>query len=270
MALRKLFFNPFILSVLSSILLRLSFPKFNLWLLAWVALIPLFIVLCGQKSLKAFFISFLCGFIFNVSLVFWLINVTVPGMLIVAAYLALYIALFGAAYSYTRDRMSFWQRLFFTPSLWVLLEFARGMFLTGFPWALLGYSQSYNIAAIQAADIFGAYGVSFMVVFVNVFLFEALTGIWQKKPLRSFKLFIPLLIIFVWFAYGAFRIQQNSQRSYPLKVAVVQGNIPQEIKWVESFRPNIFKKYKLLTEIANLKAEPDLIIWPETSFPDYL
>ncbi|MEK7849214.1 MAG: apolipoprotein N-acyltransferase [Candidatus Omnitrophota bacterium] len=270
MAFRKLFFNPYILSVLSSILLRLSFPKFPLWLLAWVAFIPLFFALRGQKSSKAFLLSFLCGFLFNVSLVFWLINVTVPGMFIVAAYLALYIALFGAAYSYTRDRMSFWQRLFFAPSLWVLLEFARGMFLTGFPWGLLGYSQSYNIAAIQAADIFGAYGVSFIVVFVNVFLFEASIGFWQKKPLRSCKIFIPILIVFVWFAYGAYRIYQNPQRSYSLKVAVVQGNIPQEIKWVESFRPNIFKKYKLLTEIAHLKAEPDLVVWPETSFPYYL
>ncbi|OIO36883.1 MAG: apolipoprotein N-acyltransferase [Candidatus Omnitrophica bacterium CG1_02_44_16] len=266
----KILKNYYILAIVSAMLLRSSFPKFSLWQLAWVAFIPLFFALRSQKTSKAFLLSFLCGFLFNVFLVFWLINVTVPGMLIVAAYLALYIALFGAAYSYAAERMSFWQRLFFAPALWVLLEFARGMFLTGFPWSLLGYSQSYNIAAIQAADIFGAYGISFIVVFVNVFLFEVLIGFWQKKALRSFKLIVPLLIIFVWFAYGAYRVQQDPQRSCPLKVAVVQGNIPQEIKWVESFRPNIFKKYKLLTEIVHLKAEPDLIVWPETSFPDHL
>ena len=270
MAFRKLFVNPYILSALSGILLRLSFPKFSLWIVAWFAFIPLFFAVGGKNISKAFLLSFLCGFLFNVSLVFWLINVTVPGMFIVAAYLALYIAFFGAAYSYASNRMGFWQRLFFAPCLWVLLEFARGMFLTGFPWALLGYSQSYNILAIQAADIFGAYGVSFIVVFVNVLLFEVLTGKGQKKPLRSFKLFIPLLIVFVWLAYGAYRVQQDPQRSNPLKVALVQGNIPQEIKWVESFRPNIFKKYKLLTEIVNLKTEPDLVVWPETSFPEYL
>lgn len=55
-----------------------------------------------------------------------------------------------------------------------------------------------------------------------------------------------------------------------MKVSVVQGNIAQEIKWVEALRGDIFEKYRLLSQIASLRRSPEMIIWPETAFPDYL
>ena len=268
--LRSIIKNSFFLAAASAVLLRLSFPKFDLWILAWFAFVPLFFALRKHGGLKVFAISFFSGFLFFVLTVFWLIHVTVPGMFILSFYLGLYWAAFGLIYGSLKTRLNFWQRIFFAPCLWVSLEFARSHFLTGFPWALLAYSQTFNLAAIQAADIFGAYGVSFIVVFVNIALFEIIRDYPTKAPFKVPRLLIPLLILLAWLAYGSYRINEDPQRSCPFKIAIVQGNIPQEIKWVSSFQDRIFKKYQLLTDIIRLKNNPDLIIWPETAFPDYL
>lgn len=262
--------NPFLLAVVSAILLRLSYPKFNIWILAWFAFVPLFFAIERQKPVKVFLTSLFSGTLFFILMIFWLIHVTVPGMIILSIYLGLYVAFFSLGYALLKERIAFWQRLVLMPSLWVLLEFFRGNLLTGFPWALLAYSQTSNLINIQAADLFGAYGVSFIVIFVNVLIFEFIAAFREKPAFNLRRFYIPLLVLLCWWTYGYIRINEAQKKSCPFKVAMVQGNISQEIKWVYSFHEKIFKKYQLLTEIVHLKNEPDLVIWPETSFPDYL
>lgn len=268
--LKKVFKNPFFLAVLSAVLLGLSYPKSNLWILAWCAFVPLFYSIDKQRPGKTLLLSFLSGFLFFALTLSWVVHVTVPGMFVLSAYLALTFAVFCLVYNFMREKLKSWQVLSFVPALWVLLEFTRSHALTGFPWALLGYSQAPNLMAIQAADIFGAAGVSFMVVFVNIFLFELFHNYGTQKPFVDHEVLIPFLIILCWLAYGAYRLHEPVVKRCALKVAVVQGNISQDIKWVTSFQDKIFKKYKLLTELVALKDEPDLVVWPETSFPDYL
>lgn len=250
-------------------MLRCSFPKFNVWIFAWFALVPLFAAIKEAKPLKVVLYSFLCGFLFWVMTIFWLVNVTATGMIVLSAYLSLYFVLFASGYRFLRDRLKFWQRLLFVPCLWVAMEFARGLLVSGFPWALLAYSQTSNLAALQVADICGAFGVSFLIVFSNVFIFEIIGELRAKKSVTRARIVVPLVIILAWFGYGGYRIFESPKIVSSVRIAVVQGNIPQEIKWVSSFRENIFKKYQLLSEISRLKNEPDLMIWPETSFPDY-
>lgn len=262
--------NPVLLSILSAFLLRFSFPKFDIWIFAWLSFVPLFFAVRRFNPVKAFFAGLLNGFVFSVSLIFWLAYVSIPGMLILSFYVAVYTAIFLSLYAFARERLGFWLKLFFAPSLWVFMEFARSYFFTGFPWGLLGYTQSFNYAAIQPADIFGVYGVSFIVMFVNVLIFEFLISLENKKVLNLKKIYICLFIIAVWFSYSAFRIYQDPGLKDPVKISIVQGNIAQELKWVENLQGSIFKKYKLLTELAVLREEPDLVVWPETSFPEYL
>lgn len=267
---KKLFSNPYLLAVLSGVLLRLSFPKPGLWGLAWVALVPLFFALEGKKPRKAFLLSYLCGVVFFLTTVFWLIHVTVPGMVVLSLYLALFVAAFGVVYAFYKERMTFWQGAIFVAAFWVFLEFCRSNFFTGFPWALLGYGQAPNLWGIQAADMLGAFGVSFFVVFTNVLVFEFLKLIGRKQRIPIARLGVALALVFLWFAYGALRVAEDPKKSCFFKVAVIQGNIDNEIKWATTFSDKIFKKHQLLTEIADLKAEPDLVVWPETSYPDYI
>ncbi len=265
----RIFFNPYLLSVLSGILLRLSFPKPGMWFLAWFGFIPLFFAIRKQRPLKAFVFSFISGAVFFISTMFWLINVTVPGMIVLSLYLALYFAVFGMMCSVAREKIAHAFGVIFIPALWVFLEFVRSYFLTGMPWALLGMSQAPNLPAIQAADITGVYGVSFMLVFVNTVLFEFVFDRGVNKSASLKKLVFLAAVIPVWFGYGFYRLAQDPLKNCAFRVAIVQGNIPQDIKWASSFSHRIFEKYQLMTEIVDLKEEPDLIVWPETSYPGY-
>lgn len=242
--------------------------------LAWIIFVPLFFAIENKKPLQAFLIFYLAGVIFFMATVYWLIHVTLPGMIIVVLYLALYFGIFGIFCSFSLRDANDKRRttrtlglLIAIPAAWVALELLRSHFLTGFGWALLGYSQARAIPIIQIADITGAYGVSFIIVLVNVAIFMTIKDLKQ----RNYQLTAFMIAFFVLFAslyYGVYRMK-NIFTGDGLKAAVVQGNIPQVKKWDPSFKEDIMKKYEALT-LKAAAGKPDLIIWPETSVPGFM
>lgn len=261
------------LPVLSACLLILSFPGFNLWLLAWIGLVPMLFAIENKKPYHAFLISYLIGALFFLGTVYWLIHVTLPGMIIVVLYLALYFGIFGLICNYylqtTNDkrRTTKYYLLPIIPAAWVALEFLRAHFITGFGWNLLGYSQSSILPVIQIADMTGVYGVSFLVVMVNSAIYLTIREV-RKKNYHFIPLAIAAAVLFITCYYGIFRTR-NIFTGEKLRVAVVQGNIPQVKKWDLSFREDILNKYERLTRQVACQY-PELIIWPETSVPGFL
>jgi len=249
------------LSILSAILLILCFPKPELSFLAWFALVPWLFAIRRQKPITAFVLSYLAGLVFFSGVIYWVNYVTSLGFAILVCYLAFYFALFGLVFSINHKRPAI-NNLFIIPCLWVVLEYLRSHLFTGFGWALLGYSQYSLLPVIQISDITGAYGVSFLLVMVNVGIFYILNR--RSKAGVLCSLFAVLLVL----GYGHFRLNQPAEGE-GLKVAVVQGNIPQTVKWNPQARDYILEKYSLLTDLAALQ-EPEIIIWPETSVPGYL
>ena len=183
------FKNTFFLCLFSSLLLILSFPKVDIWILVWVSLIPLFIALDGKKYGSAFGTAYLCGLMVFAGTLYWFIHVTLLGMILLVLYLALYYGAFGVLYIYF-SRRKFCEQLFLLPSCWVALEFVRSYFLTGFGWVSLGYSQYKKLSLIQIADVTGMYGISFLIVMVNVWLKNFFVG---KLAGKKFKNPIPRL-----------------------------------------------------------------------------
>jgi apolipoprotein N-acyltransferase len=159
----------------------------------------------------------------------------------------------------------------FIPSLWVILEYIRSHLFTGFPWALLGYSQYLNLPIIQIADITGVWGVSFLVMMVNVLIYSVMCRAYcvlrQKQIIFIRSYFLPIFLILVSLIYGFYQLL-NTQYSIlnTLKISVIQGNIPQELKWDPEARDFIVDKYLSLT-MQTAKDKPDLIIWPEAALP---
>ena len=260
--------------VLSAVLLILSFPDFNFEFLAWFAFVPLFFAIEKKKPSEAFAAAYLAGLIFFLGTVYWLIHVTLPGMIVVVLYLALYFGLFGLACNYFLRTTHNAQRttksynlLAAIPATWVALELIRSHFMTGFGWNLLGYSQSFTLPVIQIADITGAYGVSFLIVLVNIAIFLTIKEV-KRRDYYLKPLAIAAVVVFICLYYGTFRAR-NVFTGEKLRVAVVQGNIPQLKKWDPSFREDILKKYERLTREA-AGERPELIIWPETSVPGFL
>lgn len=262
-------------SLLAAVCLVLAFPKTDIWPLAWVGLVPLLRGLDGQTPLRAFGRGYLCGILFFGGTLYWLVHVTLPGMVLLAAYLAVYFGFFGIGYNFLNRLEAAWKP-FGIAGLWTLLEFIRAHFLTGFGWASLGYSQYKNLSLIQVADLTGVYGVSFWVVLANL-LFKEIFDDVRKNPRAQLKftpsLVVPALILTLTLGYGVVRLgilrRAQNQPAPQATIAVVQANIPQSMKWYEPAWPDIMARYKILTEAA-AKEKPDLIIWPETSYPGIL
>lgn len=254
--------------LLSGILLALPFNNGKLWVFAWFGFVPLFFALNNKSLKEAFILFFITGIIFWSATIYWLAHVTLAGMIILILYLSLYFGLFGLIIR-PCTRHSTPYALVFIPAVWVLLEYIRGYLLTGFPWALLGYSQYLNLPAAQIADITGAWGVSFLLIFVNVAIVEIICSVIsgpRSRPRTIIILLIPLLVLTL--GYGYYRLNQRADagRQTALKISVIQGNIPQEIKWDIKARDAIIDKYFKFSSLA-AKQGPGLIIWPEASLP---
>ena len=264
-------FKGLFLSSLSAALLILSFPRFNLEFLAWFGFVPVFFALRNKSLKQAFFLFFITGIIFWSGIIYWLAHVTLAGTIVLVLYLALYFALFGLIIRPCTKHSTPYS-LIFIPSVWVLLEYLRSHIFTGFPWALLGYSQYLNLPFIQIADITGVWGVSFLVMMVNVAIVEISWSL--AKGLRPrLKAAVILLVLFLslTLSYGYFRLSAHppKQTQHSMRVSVIQGNISQELKWDPAARAYILDRYAQLTEQAAAD-KPDLIIWPEASAPGLL
>lgn len=261
------------LSILSSVLLWVSFPSADLHFFSWIGFIPLCRVLSAASKPKAFLFSYLSGFLFFLLILSWLRHVTVLGLIILCLYLAFYFALFGYFFVVGKRQAGInFRFIIFVSCVWVVVEYCRSQLLTGFPWALLGYAQYRSIPFIQFADITGIWGVSFVVMFVNLCSFFLLQSFLKREKRTMKKCIAALAVVFiVTYGYGFYSLKKYSKKEETpsLDVAVIQGNIAQDEKWENVFRPQIKENYSSLSKEAS-RHHPDLLIWPETSYPDYI
>lgn len=269
-------FRPWLNASLSGILLALSFPSPGISILAWVAFLPLFYAVKEKNTREAFKYGYLSGFVAYAAVFYWLnIVMTVYGKLpivvsflltlLMAAYLALYPAV-TIAITRLAEARSIPPILTF-PVLWVSLEYLRGYLFSGFPWASLGYTQFRTLPIIQIADITGVYGVSFLILTVNIFLYQLWRWIRGKDgavyPALATSVVIPLFILTIF--YGFITLNRPDDGTL-VKVALAQGNIPQDVKWDPAFQEGTVAIYERLSRKAK-GAGTDLIVWPESSLP---
>lgn len=269
---------------MSGFLLFLTFPDFDLFPLAWVAMVPLLYFLFDLDGKKVFKAGFYFGVVYFFGTTYWIYHSMnkygsiplIPSFLLVLL-LCLYLSLFPALFAYlyrSFTRRSDMPSLFVAPVLWTTLEFLRSYALTGFPWSSLGYSQYLFLPLIQVADITGVYGISFLIVAVNGAIVDALLlkRKHKEKPLASF---LPTyggfallgLSLVVVLSYGFYRMYQPRD-GHNVKVAVIQGNVEQDKKWDPAYQESVVSTFQQLSVSAAGEA-PQLIVWPETSLPFY-
>lgn len=274
----------FLLPIVSGLLLVLSFPRFDFGFLAWIALIPLLFAIENRSARVAFGQGFIAGLIFFSGTLYWVsIAIHVYGkaplllsflaMFLLSIYCACYVGLFAWAFRLISGEAD--SCIFLTaPASWVSLELARNYLFSGFPWSLLGYSQYRYLPVIQIADISGVYGVSFLVVLVNVSLASlVLRSLLPNTSTHSdIKLLwkggiLSAVIVGVAIGYGYWRIQTDSRTSnhQTVRIGLVQANIDQSQKWDIAFRRETIDRYKRLT--LQTAKDTDLIVWPEAATP---
>jgi len=272
--------NNILLTISSAILLTLAFPKYDIWFLAWAGLIPLFFVVSRNIRKRVFLWCWFSGSLFYFLTVNWITQTMTQygGMplwlsfmvlLLLSVYLGLYTGLFGYLIKLISDKTSIPLPVA-APLLWVSLEFLKAHLISGFPWASLGYSQYKFLHIIQIADITGVYGVSFLIVAVNAALFGLLLlrkeGVLRNR-IRVISISSVVFLLVLSLCYGYYRLSRDyNSTDSGVKIAVLQGNIPQDLKWDRSFKRRTVDIYKRLTNEA-AGHNPDLVIWPETAAP---
>lgn len=143
--------------------------------------------------------------------------------------------------------------------IWVMFEWIRSWLFTGFPWNLLSYSIAFSDNLIQSFSIFGAYGVSLVVVFLSASGVKLI----EREATIKYLVFLTLSII-ILVVFGDFRLRNYKTGFYDVKLRLVQANIPQSDKWDEDlFWENMKIHVNLSREYNGFK--PDIILWSEAS-----
>ena len=266
-------------AILTGSLLTASFPPGKLEWISWFALVPLFMAIYNESRSNSFKLGMIAGITHYLTLIYWIIVVlnTYGGLdyltssfalIILSLYLSLYLGIFSLLVFYIKKSRF---QILLTASLWVSLEYIRAIFITGFPWCLLGYSQFKHITLIQITDLVGVYGLSFLIVAVNVLLYFLLFSpdLAFRKKILKWDGVIVLLMLIITMLYGHFRLQgphPSEMREDRVKAAIIQGNIDQSKKWDPEFRKQTIDRYRSLT-ISTRDFKPNLVVWPETSVP---
>lgn len=274
---RQFYVREILLSILSAFFLTLSFPTFNLEFLAWFALVPLLTAIKDKSPGFSFILCFLTGISFFMGVFSWINDVrgfTVLYFFILGIYLGSYFGIFGLLLTFISKRSGFSFPII-APALWVSLEYLRSH--AGFlalPWALLGHSQYLNLPIIQISSFTGAYGVSFLIILINSALGETVAFMLHKKrqpgikdhPVNLKAVFVAMLLFGLSLVYGieVLSVRNNEDR---INITVIQGNIPQDVKWNPKYLRENLDKHIRLTEEASDKGPTSLIVWPETSIP---
>jgi apolipoprotein N-acyltransferase len=149
------------------------------------------------------------------------------------------------------------------PCVWVVMEWLRSWLFTGFPWLYIGYTQIYSPLSGYAA-IFSVYGVSFATVLSGTLLLTAWFD-YQQKSYKNMYLKLLALTLLWLLGFALTLIPWTKPFGRPLTVSIVQGSIPQQLKWDPDNVELSFSRYQDLSE--NLWGKSQLIIWPEAALP---
>lgn len=235
--------------------------------LAWVALIPFLIALRVVSVLRAVLLGYVAGLCFFLVAARWITEVGGVrwyDFLLLASYFGAYLAFFAGIYALANFRRD-GPAVFLAPALWVTMEFAwsHAGFLT-VP-TLIAYSQYQNSVVLQISSVTGPYGVSFLIVMVNALGANLVRA---TRPSRREWLYV-VLVLTGSLGFGIWRLSTPGNAG-TLTIAVVQANIPQDLKWEKALYRQHLEKHVRLTREAVERNSPALIIWPESAVPGYL
>ncbi|MBI3590555.1 MAG: apolipoprotein N-acyltransferase [Candidatus Melainabacteria bacterium] len=285
-------------------LLSLSAPGYDLWIIAWFGLTPLFIIINTSKKIKEVIsYSFLFGLGYNLGYLNWLFSlhplnwlgfndftsivISVFVLVTVAVYNSLYFVIFGTVIFYLKSiSVSPYDKgvpnLLLTTFIWLIVFNKLSTFkcLLGFPWTLIEYSQYKNLYLIQIAEYFGSISISFLIVFFNLLLADFL--IWLVNIQKISNRYIPkdpglissivkgfcLEIIFVFssIVLGAYLYEKNHQdfTNKSQTLCVLQGNLP--LKVTRGGKQDINFARKVYSDLIGAN-DAKLIITPEGALP---
>ena len=241
----------------SGLVLGAAFPPLPLGFLSYVALIPLLVSAQRLRGRAAFGAGFAHGIFFYGATLYWIGWITPPGMAGAAIYMSLFRGLFLWTFARVVRRYGI-AGMWSAPFLWVGFEYFNSLGDMGFPWVVLGNSQTAYLWLIQYAEVTGVYGVSFWIVLVNL----SVLMLWRNRARRRVWA-VALAALFTGPAANGYLALKNDPDEHAVPVGVVQPDMPPVAKEYRGFDYNFGKLKPMTAEAAGLGAR--LVVWPETA-----
>ena len=283
------------LALLAGALFGLSFPRFGIvgGFAAFVALVPLLIALEDTKRLRdAFSTTYLMMFVVTLIATYWVggwkgEGQVDPFLMVGGVALALVHPLFLVipvlVYDAARRRFGRISALIVLPIVWVGFEYWHSTGDLSFPWLSLFNTQTYNTAYIQFIEFTGSYGLSLVIVIINILIYSLLrqrkilglaptvalktVGAWKRT--RLFLVSALAALIILPYCFGLYQLSHTSNTTEPtraIRVAIIQPNINPWDKWASGtnqITDSMFRTTR--TALATSMKRPDLALWPETA-----
>jgi apolipoprotein N-acyltransferase len=261
-------------ALLSSILLIISFPDFNFWPVAWVALIPLLLVVARRpRPVSCFCLGWLFGSVFFFGSCHWLTYsiihfggfspwIAYPMLIPGALVLGIFPGIFAAVLAQAVKRWGA-AALFLAPLFWASLEWAR-LGVTGQLWNAIGYSQAFHPLLIHTAKWGGVYAVGFLVALVNAAL--AYTALKRTRNAVSISVVAIVLLGIAPMTISAGGGSGNDTTE--AIVIAIQPNVPMDLIKSTAEMSQLRLRHFEMSEAALRNLQDDklsrLIIWPES------
>ncbi len=300
-----LLFKSILMITFSAVLLFFAFPKFSISFAAFFALVPFFLTIRKLKTYRWTFFAGLCfGMLYIALLTYWIyfalhihygVSILMSiGFIIfpVCLPVGLLFGLFSISYKYFYSPRAYFY-LLTVPSLWIIIEYVRGIFPFTIPWALLGYSSINLGYFVQIADIVGVLGISYIIVMIN----SVITGIISSLPdagssgsilheisgffkravnkrvftLNRTAIISTLIVIAIVLGYGfyaenkwEFLISNAANNKSSIPVRIVQGNHNNEERWKDDNFLSRMELYMYLSDGKYKSRTKRIVVWPET------
>ena len=266
------------LLVLSGILFGISFPPFPfpITLSIFFFLIPYLFAIKNKTSLaeinKSSYLTFLT---LSVITLYWVGSwqskadpfLMIGGGVLLFFYPAVLLiisTLFYLTKKIFGNNISLW----LLPIHWITVEYLLTLTDLKFPWLTLGHSLAKFTAFIQVADLIGSYGLSLIILYINVMLFKAAENFSQSFSKSIRLILVSILIFCVIIFYGFIKINNSTQQK-TIKVGIVQPNLDPWEKWQTGGLTDLLNDYFELSDTC-IKQGAKIVIWPETALPVYL
>jgi len=255
-------------ALLAGMSLPLAFAPFSLFPIAVLSPAILFLLWQNCSPSRAFWRGLLYGMgwfgvgISWVSVSFYRFGgMSLVGSIILTfgfvVWMSCYPAILGLFLNRFFPKNNLLKLLLVIPATWTLIEWLRGWLFTGFPWLSLGYSQIDSVLG-NYAPLLGIYGVTWLVILTAGLLLYA----WNHKY-APWSLWSLLLVI--WFSGWLLgSVSWNQPTGHPLKIALIQGNVPQEFKWDSHYQFQSMQRY---LKLSQAQRSADIVVWPETAIP---
>jgi len=292
----------FLLPITTGLLLFIAYPPQDLWFLVWIALIPLFYFLFSEKisPKKAFWGGATTGFIFMSVVYIWLFH-TLPFewlgvdtkkdffavlllMIVLWCFQIFLLGMLWGLFSWIlkkiiRKHSGFFSFLIIVPCFWIIFEYLSAWWFEfiwlgketffGPHWTFgnLAYALHKIPLFIQSADIWGIYGIDFLIVIINSVLFLIIKSLIDKKKISTKQIIASCAIILLVFSfliiYGNFKLK-NTETGQLRKIALIQTDFISSNAFNAYHRNEVLDAIlALFREPESLKENPDFVIAPE-------